>query len=157
MSVQVVVAITEIAAVVVGAGAILLALKGVREQLWLMTFTEYTKRYSDIVKDLPSEARRPQGNFDLTKLDPEQRDRVLNTMRNYLNLCSEEYFLAKRGRIDPETWGIWQAGISETLNLPWCRETWDAVRDEYRYFQEFCDFVGGICDAKAPAETVAPA
>jgi hypothetical protein len=42
--------------------------------------------------------------------DPEpERDRVLNAIRGYFNLCSEEFFVFKRGKIDREASGNLEA------------------------------------------------
>jgi hypothetical protein len=139
-----------VAAVLVGLATILAALRGVRDQLWLQTFAEYTRRYSEIVRELPSEARRPGGNFVFEELDEDEQGQVLNTARSYLNLCSEEYFLHSRGRIDDETWAIWRAGMIEVLRAPWIQTTWDLLRPEYR-FAEFCEFLDA-CIAEARNE-----
>jgi hypothetical protein len=135
-----IVAIATVAGVLVGLAATVVALRGVRNQLWLQTFSEYTRRYSEIVRELPSEARRPGGRFIFEELDDEHQGHVLNTARSYLNLCSEEYFLHSRGRIDDETWEIWRAGMVEVLRAPWIQTTWDLLRSEYR-FAEFCEFL----------------
>src|SRR5690242_2133338 len=110
-----VVALASVAGVIVAITAVVSALRGVRAQLWLQTFSEYTRRYGEIVLELPSEARRPGGRFVFEDLDADEQGRVLNIARAYLNLCSEEYFLHSRGRIDDETWAIWRAGIIEVL------------------------------------------
>ncbi len=136
-----IVAIATVTGVLVAAGALLVALKGVRDQLWLHTFSEYTRRYSDIVQGLPAESRRPGSHFSLEKLEPSERGRVLNAARGYLNLCSEEFYLHERGRIDDTTWAIWRQGMVETLRLPWMQETWSDLQAEYSYFDDFCIFI----------------
>ena len=136
-----IVAIATVSGVLVAAGALLVALKGVRDQLWLHTFSEYTRRYSDIVQELPAESRRPGSHFSLKSLEPSERGRVLNAARGYLNLCSEEFYLHERGRIDDTTWAIWRQGMVETLRLPWIQETWSDLQPEYSYFDDFCIFI----------------
>jgi hypothetical protein len=123
------------------AAGVCVSLRGIRDQLWLQTFAEYTRRYAEIVRELPSESRRTDGSFELDELDPEDRGRVLNAARGYLNLTAEEYFLHKRGRIDDETWRIWKSGIAATMGLPWVRLAWVELEPEYQYFEEFCAFV----------------
>lgn len=106
-----IVAIATVVGVLASLGAVAVSLRGLRDQLWLQTFAEYTRRYSDIVRELPSEARRPGGSFVFEELEPDEQGRMLNIARAYLNLCSEEYFLHSRGRIDDETWSIWREGM----------------------------------------------
>jgi hypothetical protein len=141
-----VVAIATIAGVLVAAGALLVALRGVRYPLWLHTFSEYTRRYSDIVQGLPAESRQPGSDFSLKSLDPSERGRVLNAARGYLNLCSEEFYLHERGRIDDTTWAIWRQGMVTTLRLPWIQETWEELQPEYSYFDDFRVFIRGCIE-----------
>ena len=140
MSVEQVVAFASVAGVIVALASVVVALRGVRDQLWLQTFSEYTRRYGEIVTDLPSEARRPGGTYLFDEQDESEQGRVLNTARAYLNLCSEEYYLHSRGRIDDETWTIWRDGMIEVFRAPWIQTTWDILEPEYR-FLEFCEFV----------------
>jgi hypothetical protein len=133
-------AITVVTVILAGIG-VYVTLRGIRDQLWLQTFAEYTRRYAEIVRELPSESRRPDGSFDLDTLATEDRGRVLNAARGYLNLTAEEYFLHKRGRIDHETWEIWKSGIVATMTLPWVRLAWTELEQEYMYFPEYCSFV----------------
>lgn len=141
MTADVIIAATGIVSVLTAGAAVFYTLKGVRDQLWLQTFAEYTRRYADIVQALPSESRRPGGTFALEKLETGARGEVMNAVRGYLNLCSEEYYLHDRGRIDHETWEIWSAGMEETFRLPWLRLTWPLLLDEYSYVSGFPEFV----------------
>jgi hypothetical protein len=75
---------------------------------------------------------------------------VLNAARGNLNLCSEEYYLYRRGRIDSETWSIWRDGIEEVLRAPWLRQTWSRMRHEYAYYEPFCAFLDECIAAKEP-------
>jgi hypothetical protein len=125
----------------VTAAALFVTIQGMRNQLWLHTFSEYTRRYAEVVRDLPSDSRRPGSSFDLQALPADERDRVLNAARAYLNLTSEEFFLHSRGRIDDETWSIWRTGIEQTVRLPWLREAWVDLEPEYEYVPEFRRFL----------------
>jgi hypothetical protein len=150
MSAQVIAAGAEIAAVIVAAGAIIVAVRSVRDQLWLHTFSEYTRRYADIVNDLPTAARQPNSGFEFSTADHETQETLLRALRAYLNLCSEEFYLHSRRKIDDDTWGIWREGIEETMRLPWLRTTWQTMRQEYSYFEPFCAFVDDCVADKAP-------
>jgi hypothetical protein len=145
-----IVALTAVATVVLTGVGVVLALRGVRHQLWLQMFSEYTRRYAQIVEGLPSESRRPGGNFDLEGLDEAARGGVENAVRAYLNLCSEEYYLHKRGHVDDETWRIWRLGMEATFGLPWIQATWAAVEHEYGFYEEFQHFVAECIAAAAP-------
>ena len=148
-AVEIILAATVATVVVAGVG-LWITLRGIRDQLWLQTFQEYTRRYSEIVRDLPSDSRRPGSDFSLDNLDAEARGRVLNAARAYLNLTSEEFFLHRRGRIDDETWKIWKTGIVTTIRLPWLRVAWQELEVEYSYFEDYSRFVNE-CLAEPPA------
>lgn len=122
-------------------GLVGVTLHGIRAQLWLMTFSEYTRRYSDIVKSLPPDARRPGPAVELGKLPVELRDGLLTAMRSYFNLCSEELFLHIQRRIDETTWKIWETGMRDTSTLPYFRAAWAELRGEYQFYPEFQRFV----------------
>jgi hypothetical protein len=136
-----VIAIAEVAAVLIAGGGIYMTLRGLRDQLWLTTFAEYTRRYSEITRMLPADSREPGASFEIEALPRDERGRVVNAVRDYLNLCSEEFYLHSRKRIDDETWRIWELGIAETVRLPWIQETWASVKREYSYYPSFCEFV----------------
>jgi hypothetical protein len=133
--------VAALAGTTVTAAALYVTIRGMRDQLWLHTFSEYTRRYAEVVRDLPSDSRRPNSSFDIHALADEERDRVLNSARAYLNLTSEEFFLHSRGRIDDETWSIWRTGIEQTVRLPWARGAWAELEPEYEYVPEFSAFV----------------
>jgi hypothetical protein len=150
MSTETLLAIAEIAAVVIAATAIIVTGWGIRDQLWIITFTEYTGRYAQIVRELPSEARDPGGGFDMKGLTKPERDGLLNVTRNYINLCSEEFYLRSRRKIDKETWSIWETGIRDMFRLPWFAATWESIRDEYAFYPDFRTFIDKIMEQPSP-------
>lgn len=133
------------------AAAIFITLRGVRAQLWLHTFSEYTRRYAEVVTELPAGARDPEGDFDLHQLTAAERDRITNVVRAYLNLCSEEYYLWSKGKIDRETWTIWTTGIEDMFRLAWFRRSWDEFRSEYKLYPRFGEFCDECLAARTPA------
>jgi hypothetical protein len=141
MKPEYVIALANVAAVVVAVGAVFVALKGVRDELWLLTFAEFTKRYEAIMDGLPFEARHPGSDFDIDGLQSSERTRVLGIVRRYFNLCAEEFYLHRRGRIDRQTWEIWKTGIRDTVRLPGFKGAWDLLRTEYDYFPQFLRFM----------------
>ena len=144
----------EVAAVAIAAAAILASVQGLKNHLWLLTFAEYTRRYSDIMEALPFEARRPGGNFVLENLPTNEQQVVLGAIRNYLNLCSEELYLHRRNKVDDETWRIWNSAMREVVQLPSLRHGWAVMRVEYLYFPEFCSFMDSLVAAgQGPARS----
>lgn len=137
MSAEVVVALAELTAVIVGVSALWVSLRGINNQLWLLTFTEYTKRYSEAMTAMPAGVRRREGGMDVDLLPETQREEVLACFRNYFNLCSEEYYLFKNKKIDAATWSIWEDGMRSMICSPSFRQGWSALRAEYESFPQF--------------------
>jgi hypothetical protein len=135
--------------VAVTAVGVLLTLRGVRDQVWILTFSEYTRRYADIMDGLPFEARRPGGTYSLARSSAEERERVLTAMRRYLNLCSEELHLRSRGVLDNETWSIWRTGIEDVARMPFFADGWKELKPEYQYYGDFCQFVDRLFERRS--------
>jgi len=106
--------IIETLALLAAAAGVWVQLRGIRKQLWLQMFTEYTRRYADAMASMPFEARRVSAAREVSPLKEHVREFVLTAMRRYFNLCSEELYLHQRGSIDDETWNIWKAGIRDS-------------------------------------------
>jgi hypothetical protein len=124
----------------------IVTVRGFRDQLQLQTFSEYTRRYNELIDALPFGAGGPAPSIELRGLEPSERERVMKTMRRYFNLCWEELHLHKSGKIDAKTWEIWVAGIRDTLRSPFFREAWRDLKAEYGYgghAQEFIEMIDG--------------
>jgi hypothetical protein len=133
--------VSSVAAVVVSALAIVVALKGVRDQLRVTVFLTYTERYSGVMNGLPFEARRPGSDYKLDSRPAEEQARVLTAFRDYFNLCSEEMWLHEQHRIDNATWRIWERGMRQVARFPSFREAWDLLASEYAGYDGFQKFV----------------
>jgi hypothetical protein len=133
--------IASIAAVVVSAIAIVAGLKGVRDQMRVTVFLEYTERYAKIMQNMPYAARDPGSGYRLAEQSEEERHRVLAVFREYLNLCSEEKWLRDRKRIDRPTWKIWEQGMLDVARFPPFSEAWSLLEPEYSAYGDFQLFI----------------
>jgi hypothetical protein len=136
--------------------AVTMSLRSVRDQLWLQTFSEYTRRYLAILDSLPEEARTPDESLDPNGLAAPERRMLLVSLRRYFNLCSEEFYLRERKRIDAETWRIWESGMRATMRLPTFRRGWDIIGPEYAYFAGFQAFMEDVVKPAGPAADSMP-
>lgn len=90
----------QLGILIITAGSVTIALIAIRSQiLWsnkqmrLNFFSEYTKRYQDIILHLPLTIHSQ--DFDLKKLkdfEPDKYDKTLRYMKVYFDLCSEELY-----------------------------------------------------------------
>ena len=111
-----------------------------RKQMLVQNFSEYTKRYQEILLQLPLSIF--DDNFDLVKVPDDEREKILKLMRAYFELCAEEYYLSRSRMIDHHIWEDWREGMEYTFNRPAFKEAWKEVsrhKDIYKEFRPFHD------------------
>jgi hypothetical protein len=140
-SVDVWLTLIQVGAVAVGAAAVMVTLTGIKRQLWLATFSDYTRRYSEISERVPIEARLSPDTFGLDTMQGSERDRLLCVAISYFNLCSEEFHLWQTNIVDEKTWRIWETEMRSAFQRRWLREAWTLIDKEYDSFTEFHAFV----------------
>ncbi len=112
------------------------------EQIKHDFFAEYTKRYQEIILHFPENIN--ENKFSYEKLEKEVKDRTMRYMRVYFDLCSEEYFLHKKGVLDEDVWKEWQEGMISAFNKPAFKIAWKQVTQDSDFYKEFKDFVNSI-------------
>jgi len=85
-------------------------------------FTEYTRRYQEIMLPIPTAVF--SSDFDLDRLDLADREAVLRALRAYFDMCSEELHLERGKKLDQKVWKYWQEGILDLLKFPAFRQAW---------------------------------
>ena len=133
-----------------GIGFVLVMLKTYKGQMNAQIFTTLNQRYDDILKDFPEEAWDSRFNLD-TVLPPPSRKLTFCAFR-YFNLCSEEFYLYKRGYIRREVWEIWQGVMHSTLRSPLFRREWQVLSSEFRSYPEFFHHVEDVQNNERPGD-----
>jgi hypothetical protein len=77
--------------------------------------------YRDIAKDLPLDALL---GVDMSA--PKVAE-VLPVFYRYFDLCNQQVFLHKQGRIRAETWVLWKDGIESNLKRPAFARAWAEI------------------------------
>ncbi len=116
--------------------AILINRETLRTQNTLMLF----ERYARFDETAPSELTG-KGSQLLAKLTPQKRRQVLASARSYFNLCSEEYALGDKNRIDQDFWRIWLDGLKTRMAQPIWQDCWRELEAGYRAQTDFWDFM----------------
>ncbi len=78
-------------------------------------------QYRSIVQHLPVEALLGEA------LSPEAHRAALPYFYHYFDLCNEQAFLRKRGRIGSATWENWKEGIEQNCRRPAFAAAWADV------------------------------
>ena len=117
--------LTAIAGVVTAAGVVIAAW-----QLWLTrrlaqsSFEDsLNKEYRSLTIEIPVDALLGK------KVSEEAFPRIREHIYNYIDLCNEQVFLRKKGRIRKTTWLEWAEGIQSNLEKPAFQQVWSEIKE----------------------------
>lgn len=125
--------------IIIGVASFIFSIMNSRRQMNAQMFMKYAERYEKIMDSFPQEAFRLR--FDLDGELPLPSQELTTCVLKYLNLCSEEFYLRKRGYIAKDVWSIWEEELNRTLRSRLFRREWESLRDEFVSYPEFRDFV----------------
>jgi hypothetical protein len=108
-------------------------------QMKLNFFADYTKRYQEIVLNLPENINDPM--FDFNNLSIDIKSKTIRYMRVYFDLCSEEYDLWKAGYIEDRIWYNWKEGIKFAFSKKAFKDAWTIIKLDSIYYPEFTEFI----------------
>ena len=108
------------------------------KQLKIQIFADYTKRYQEIIAKFPENINDQR--FDLPQLK-EDRDFLLRNMRQYFDLCFEEWYLDSRELLDEEFWELWKSGIITALSKPAFIDSWKIIKLSSCFGNSFEKFI----------------
>ncbi len=111
-------------------------------QLKLNFFAEYTKRYQEIILNLPESIN--ESDFEFSKLSEEDRNKTLRYMRIYFDLCSEEYDLWMAGYIEERIWKNWKEGIEYAFSKKAYRDAWNIIELDTYYYPDFTKWMKDV-------------
>lgn len=124
--IQLLMLIASTAAIIVSAvlnrQSIKASMEMVREQNQIQMFAEYTRRYQDIIMNMPHSVY--EGDETLDK-------NVLRYMSLYFNLCSEEFDLHSKGAISHDVWSKWLVGFKITMQHRIYQLAWQHEKGNY--------------------------
>lgn len=124
---------------VLTAVSILIGVYVFRRQMNAQLFLDYTKRYEEVMRSYPEGSRNSR--LDSAGVPPPESPELTAAILRYLNLCSEEFYLWKRGYLSGDIWGIWETEMRRTLASPLCRREWPRVQAEFSSYEEFAKYV----------------
>ena len=108
-----------------------------KEQYKFHFFTEYTRRYQELMLNMPKD-------IDTSSIYNKDIDVY---MRLYFDLCSEEYYLHSEGVIDDRVWGLWVDGISTAMNKQKYKTAW-ILLGSYYDDENFVHFMNNLAREK---------
>ncbi|UGS22238.1 hypothetical protein [Flavobacterium cyclinae] len=85
-------------------------------------FKEFNERYDKINHSLNKISKECKNLKDL-----EKNPKLESKLNDFFNLCAEEYYWYKKGRIDKDIWSAWEDGMNDWYNnVDVIREAWEA-------------------------------
>lgn len=81
----------------------------------------FAKEYRDLASKLPTKALLGE------PLNDDEYSAHFDEMYHYFDLCNEQVFLYKAGRISDKTWVFWQDGIKTNLKRPAFERAWSEI------------------------------
>lgn len=123
----------------VGAMGVAWAVRSHQKQLEAQLFLTLTERYETVMCAFPANAFATR--FCTEEALPPESDALTLAVLRYLNLCSEEFYLWRRGYLSKRLWGIWRAELERMLQTPWLMREWDKLKNEFVSYPEFRTFV----------------
>ena len=94
-------------------------------------FTEYTRRYQDLIVRWPqskSDSITESGTF----------------YELYFDLCSEEYYLHEKGAISDEVWALWEQGMQDAMRNRQFQTAWKGRLGAYYTHDKFVHFINNM-------------
>ncbi|WP_310452940.1 hypothetical protein [Sulfuritalea sp.] len=70
------------------------------------------------------------------ELSDAKYEQAFDELYRYFDLTNEQISLRQRGRISPEVWRSWSAGIRANLALPAFRRAWSEIKERTVAFEE---------------------
>lgn len=113
-----------------------------RHQMNAQLFLAFTERYENLIRNAPPEFRAWRLKPEATL--PEVTHDVSTSILAYLNLCSEEDFLWRKGYLDDAIWCIWRDELERTLRSDLFRREWPKLKEEFQSYGHFCGFVDRV-------------
>lgn len=126
-----------IISIIIASIALICQINGMRKQITIRNFADYTKRYQAIILNFPEEVNEPDFNL---KAHTDYK-KTMRYMRAYFDLCYEEYYLHQRNFIDKKIWNIWCAGMQFAFTKAAFKQAWAVISIDTDYGSEFKSFV----------------
>jgi hypothetical protein len=134
--------ILTVLSVLAAVGTLYWGVKSYRNQMNAQLFLEFTKRFEEVMQSFPKNTW--PSRLDIEGKPPAKSKALSLSVLRYLNLCSEEYYLYKKGWLHKEIWEIWEGELIRTLQTPLFLREWKALSSEFESYPKFREYVDKI-------------
>ena len=113
-----------------------------------------TVQYRQIASSLPLNALLGEA------LKPDEHRDHLKYFYRYFDLCNEQAFLHKNGRVSETTWNFWKDGILTNLRRPAFAEAWKEIaaraKDDFNELRLLCPTNAEPCQPNVAQPIIPP-
>jgi hypothetical protein len=134
--------IANLVAVLVAAASIWAGFNAVKKQISLSVFSEYSKRYHEIMRRFPLKMWTIQ-NLKIDAFSAEERERLTESFADFFRLLAGERHLRLLKFVDDRTWRLWLNSTAQLMAQPASKEVWNDLRAGFSYDPGFQKFVDG--------------
>jgi hypothetical protein len=130
-----------------GVGVAAYQLRITRKQSVTTFEDSLTAQYRQVASTLPLKALLGES------ITNEEHDAHLQYFYRYFDLCNEQAYLHKTGRISESTWDFWKDGILTNLRRPAFTTAWQEIaskaNDDFGELRLLCQPDGRLCESIA--------
>jgi len=136
--------LAQIGTILIGCLGIVVALRSHRRQLNAQMFIEFSSRFHNVLRAMPTQAWT--ASTELCPSMPAPDENLTKTCLQCFHIMADLYYLHKGGYISPDLWRPWQRGIKRVMQGPLLKREWLAVEPAFTHNPEFCRYVAGLID-----------
>ena len=127
----------NVLATVAGVAVVYRQLRQLSRQVELQHFSDYTKRYQEIVIHFPEDINSP----DFILAGRPDYNHTMRYLRAYFDLSFEEWYLHSKNLINEDTWSLWRGGIETAQSKTAFQQAWELIEVDTRLGKEFEKFI----------------
>ena len=122
--------------------AVGMAVRSHRRQLNAQMFIEFSARFQDVIRGMPSCVwRKPDG-----EPPPPPSEELTKCSMRAFHVLADLYHLHKGGYISPDLWKPWHQGIRRTLQNPILQREWIAVEEAFAHVPDYCRYIHRVIE-----------
>ncbi len=126
--------------------------KEILEQRKIDYFSEYSKRFNDLVLSLPQDFNQIGSysfsnglkSFYFNDIMMGKPSSYASVIRNLFNLFSDEHYLKSTNQISDEVWSNWLDGIKMCLKYDSFHHTWEHIKGNSIYGDLYRNFIENL-------------
>lgn len=134
--------IAQLSTMVFGGLGVFVALRSHQRQIHAQIFIEFSSRFHNIIRGMPSQVWSGAGPVGVSI--PPPSDELTRTGMQCFHLMADLFLLHKGGYISNELWKPWQRGIKRVMQGPLMQREWAAVQLAFNHYPDFCHYVHGL-------------